>query len=75
MLGFQLTDEGRAIQIHCDQEGAATLIRALDKLRTGGGHVHLRTRANGASRGLELSEKDPWGRDTIAEVIIDWEGP
>jgi hypothetical protein len=74
MLGFQLTDEGRTIQIYCDEEGGAVLIRALEKLRADGGHVHLRTRSDGASRGLELSEKDPWGRGTIPEVIIDWVG-
>lgn len=73
MLGFQLADEGRAIQIYCDEEGMAVLIRALEKLRADGGHVHLRTRSDGASRGFELSEKDPWGRNTIPEVIIEWE--
>ena len=72
MLSFDITQEGRAIQICCDEKGTAILIRALEKLRADGGHVHLLTPGSGAYRGLELSAKDPWGRDTIPEVIIDW---
>jgi hypothetical protein len=66
MLSFELSNEGRAIQISCDSEGLATLIAALEKVRSSG-HLHLRTPSNG---GRELSEKNPWGKDAIGEVII-----
>ena len=66
VLSFELANEGRAIQIHCDKEGLATLTTALERVRTSG-HLHLRTPANG---GRELSEKNPWGKEAIGEVII-----
>jgi hypothetical protein len=53
-----------------DEQGKATLIEALDKVETAG-HLHLLTPANG---GRHLSEKDPWGKDTVGEVIITWGG-
>ncbi len=74
MLSFELANEGRGIQIYCDEEGMATLVRALEKVRSGGDHLHLLTPSNGGRRGLDLSEKNPWGGDTIPEVIIDWVG-
>ena len=66
MLSFELANEGQAIQICCDSEGLATLIRALERVRTSG-HLHLRTSANGRR---ELSETNPLGKPTIGEVII-----
>jgi hypothetical protein len=70
MLCFQIISQGREIQIGCDDQGKATLINALNKVETAG-HLHLRTPGNG---GRELSEKTPWGKDTIGEVIITWCG-
>jgi len=70
MLSFQIINQGRGIQIYFDDEGKATLIDALDKVETAG-HLHLLTPANG---GRELSEKTPWGKDTVGEVIITWGG-
>jgi hypothetical protein len=69
VLSFELTNEGRAIQISCDRDGMMTLITALEKIRASGDHVHLLTPANG---GRELSEKSPFGKDTVGEVILDW---
>jgi hypothetical protein len=66
MLSFELANEARAIQICCDTEGLATLIRALERVRSSG-HLHLLTPANG---GHELSETNPWGKPAIHEVII-----
>jgi hypothetical protein len=74
MLSFELANEGREIQICCDEEGMAILIRALNKVRAEGDHVHLLTPECGAYRGLELSGKNPSGQDTIPEVIINWAG-
>jgi hypothetical protein len=60
MLSFQIINEGRGIQIACDDRGMATLVGALEKIRPTGGR--------------ELSEKTPWGAETIGEVIITWAG-
>lgn len=70
---FSLRMKGERFKSTAMKKGWPFLIRALEKLPADGGHVHLRTRSDGASRGFELSEKDPWGRDTIPEVIIEWE--
>jgi len=70
MLSFELANEGRAIQIYCDKEGLSTLMKALERVRSSG-HLHLLTPANG---GRELSDKTPWGKDAIGEVIINWVG-
>ena len=71
MLSFHMTNEGRELQVYCDDEGMATLIGALEKIRPTGGHVHLRTPSNG---GRELSEKNPWGEKAIGEVVFTWTG-
>jgi hypothetical protein len=71
MLSFQIINSGRGIQICCDNQGMATLIGALEKIRPTGGHVHLCTPSNG---GRELSEQTPQGEETIGEVIITWTG-
>ena len=70
MLCFQIINQGRGIQIDCDEQGKATLINALNRVEAAG-HLHLLTPGNG---GHELSEKTPWGEDTIGEVIITWVG-
>jgi hypothetical protein len=64
----QLTNEGRGIQVFCDEQGLATLIGALEKLRSTRGHMHLCTPANGR----DLREKNPWGSDAIGEVIFTY---
>jgi hypothetical protein len=67
MLSFQVTDEGKAIQVDCDKEGLAALISELEKLQEEGGHVHLRAPSAG---GKLLSDKTPWGKIAAGEVII-----
>jgi hypothetical protein len=72
MLSFQLINQGRGIQVACDEQGIATLVEALKRIQPTGGHIHLRTPPNG---GKELNEMTPWGeKDTIGEVIITWGG-
>lgn len=71
MLSFDIVNEGRGIEISCDERGMTTLIQALERVRADGDHVHLLTRSNG---GRELDEKNPWGKETIGEVIINWVG-
>ena len=72
MLSFQIINSGRGIQIYCDEEGMATFISSLEKLRSAAaGHVHLRTPSNG---GGELSEQTPWGQGTVGEVIVTFGG-
>jgi hypothetical protein len=70
MLSFQIKNAGREIQIDCDEQGMATLIGALEKVRFGD-HVHLLAPSNG---GRELDEKTLWGRDAVGEVVINWVG-
>ena len=71
MLSFQLINQGQGIQVNCDEQGMTTLLEALKKVQPTGGHIHLRTPANG---GKELDEKSPWGEDTVGEVVITWTG-
>ncbi len=66
MVSVELVNEGRGIQIYCDNSGIDSLVAALEKVRSTG-HLHLLTPSNG---GRHLSEKTPWGQDTIGEVII-----
>ena len=66
---FEIIDSGRAIQVYCDGEGMATLVAALEKIRSADGHGHLCTPSNG---GHELSEKTPYGNDAVGEVIVIW---
>ena len=56
MLSFMVTNTGRTIEIVCNDQGMQILMRALEKIRPDGGHIHLRTPSNG---GRELSERDP----------------
>jgi hypothetical protein len=71
MLSFTIANEGRAVEISCDEEGMATLIKALENVRADGDHLHLCTPSNG---GRDLSETTPWGGEAIGEVIINWVG-
>jgi hypothetical protein len=71
MLSFNLSNEGRAVEISCDAQGMALLIEMLERVRADGDHLHFRTLSNG---GRELSEKNPWGKEAIGEVIINWVG-
>jgi hypothetical protein len=71
MLSFDLANEGRAVEISCDEQGMATLIKALEKVRANGDHVHLLTPENGG-RGLDAI--NPWGKQALGEVIINWVG-
>jgi hypothetical protein len=65
-LSFTLTDQGKAIQINCDNDGLDALIAALQEARAAG-HLHLRSPGNG---GRLLDEQDPWGNPAIGEVIV-----
>lgn len=71
MLSFELANEGRAVEISCDEQGMTALIKALERVRAKGDHIHLCTPSNG---GRDLSEKNPWGGAAIGEVIINWVG-
>jgi hypothetical protein len=69
VLSFSLADEGRTVEINCDEEGMAKLIKAPERVRADGGHIHLRALADG---GRDLDEKTPWGTDAIYEVVLNW---
>jgi hypothetical protein len=68
MLSFQVTNSGKSIQVDCDSEGLEILIAALEEFKTKGlSHVHLRAPSAG---GHVLSDKTPWGKEAVGEVII-----
>jgi hypothetical protein len=71
-LSFEIVqpEKAQAIQIYCDDEGLATLKRALERVAELG-HLHLLSRPNG---GKELSEQTPFGDAAIQEVIITYHG-
>ncbi len=72
MLSFQLTNEGKAIQVDCDKEGLASLISVLKEIEVSEtGHVHLRAPSSG---GKMLSDKTPWGSPAVGEVVISLGG-
>ncbi len=72
MLSFQLTNEGKAIQIDCDTQGLVTLISVLKEAQEKEiGHVHLRAPSAG---GKLLSDTTPWGKAAVGEVIISLGG-
>lgn len=72
MLSFQVTNAGKSIQVDCDREGLGRLISVLEKVKAGElGHVHLRAPSAG---GHVLSDKTPWGKDAVGEVIISLGG-
>jgi hypothetical protein len=66
MLTFGYSNESRAVVINCDKQGMAVLIKALERARADGDHIHLRVEPNG------LDEKDLRGKPSIGEVIINW---
>jgi hypothetical protein len=66
MLSFEVTNGGRTIQIDCDSEGLATLIEALEKVRSTG-HLHLRAPSIG---GHDLSDTTPFGKPAVGDVSI-----
>ena len=68
MLSFQLANFGKAIQVDCDRQGLETLISALQKIHNNeADHIHLRAPSAG---GHTLSDKTPWGKTAVGEVII-----
>jgi len=69
-LSFTLTNQGKAIQIHCDDDGLVALIAALQEARAAG-HLHLCSPGNG---GRLLDARDPWGNPAIGEVIVTFGG-
>jgi hypothetical protein len=72
MLSFNLTREGRAIQIECDDSGIDALIGALTK--GSGSHVHLWAPATVGDDFAVLSDVTPSGEQAIREVIISHGG-
>ncbi len=70
MLSFELENEGKAIQIHCDSAGMGTLLRALSTLiQERGGHVHL---CGPSAGGNDLNEVSPFGTKAFQEVIVNY---
>jgi len=72
MLSFEVINSGKTIQVDCDSEGLEILIAALEEFKTKDlSHVHLRAPSVG---GHVLSDKTPWGKEAVGEVIISLGG-
>jgi hypothetical protein len=71
MLAFKVEGSCRRIQVSCDEAGLDLLLSALSKLKTEGGHLHLRGASSG---GAALDEKTPWGEGAVEEVVFNWVG-
>lgn len=69
MLCFEITSDG--IQIDCDQEGMEIIIKAFERVKADGDHIHLRSSAYG---GTDLSDKTLWDRPAVGMVTITWYG-
>jgi hypothetical protein len=64
--------EGDEIEIICDARGVAVLPGVLAKVMAARSeHCHLRGRRGG---GRDLDDVDPWGRKSVSEVIINYQG-
>jgi len=73
MLSFEIKDSGKSIQVDCDSVGLEALIGILTKYREAGGKGHLHLCAPSAGGNL-LSDKTPWGKDAVGELIISMGG-
>lgn len=71
MLSFQITNSGQAVQIYCDAEGMATLLKHLAGLI--GAHADHRHLLSPSCGGSDLNDTNPWGEKAICEVIIDYQ--
>lgn len=65
-ISFEIISSGNAIQICCDEEGIAALIKQF-QLAQESGHLHIRDTS--AKYGI-LSTKTPWDKPAVSEVII-----
>jgi hypothetical protein len=71
MLSFEIVHQDTAIRISCDEEGMGNLIKALERVRADGDHIHLRMPADSSRNS---NEKNPWGEKTIYDIILNWTG-
>ena len=66
MLSFELSDSGKSITVYFDEKGAKIFNEALE-LAKKNGHFHLLSPSCG---GNELNEVNPFGKESIGEVIL-----
>lgn len=67
----QRAGHGPQIQILFDEDGLATLLRKIEaacKL----GHIHIW--GSDVTPKDSLDDQDPWGREAVREVVIDYFG-
>jgi hypothetical protein len=77
MLTFEY-DRDQQLEIYCDRDGLATLLRELGILSERGGHAHLMTPS---WAGQELTEERQGQHTTLIHHVVirlrpeSWEGP
>jgi hypothetical protein len=64
MLSITIKDP-ETVHVDCDDDGLRSL-EALGRAREHG-HVHIKSPSTG---GNVLSDRSPWGGETVAEVVI-----
>jgi len=69
MLSFEVKSDG--LQIYCDEKGMETLIKALERLKVDGDHIHLYSQA---FLGQEIDSRTPADHPAIDMVTITWFG-
>lgn len=67
MLSFEVKSD--EIQIYCDQKGLESLIKALERLRRDGDHIHLNSPSCG---GRDIDDNTPWNDPAVGMVTINW---
>jgi hypothetical protein len=69
MLSLEVLQDGKTIQIYCDQKGMSSLLEKLAHLVRDAGHTHMRGPSAG---GIDLDETTPFGETAVREVVIDY---
>jgi hypothetical protein len=67
MLYFEIANDGKAIQVSFDEEGAQALVAAIKQVEQAGAHKHLCAPSCG---GKELSDQTLSAKKAICEVIL-----
>lgn len=67
MLSFQIVND--EIQIYCDQKGLDSFIKALERLKADGDHIHLRSPS---FLGQDIDDKTPWDDPAVGVVTLNW---
>lgn len=65
MLSFEIVSD--EIRIFCDQKGMENLIKALERLKVDGDHIHLRSPS---FLGHDIDDKTPWDDPAVGTATL-----